>query len=325
MGVAEARAKSVLGLDGVRGLLALYVVVHHCWLLSFPGYPANTGPAWTGWLTYGRFAVVAFIVLSGFSLGLAPAARGWRLDSLRGYTVRRAWRILPPYWAALVLSWVIIPPTASSVWVYGLLLQDVFDEPSPNGALWSIAVEAMLYLAFPALVWLRRRIGAVATLAISLIPLVVLGPATGTGYARELAPLFTLGMLAAGVRSHRIRWDWLALAAVTPVLVLVFARGSVWAAANFWWLDLALGPAIALTLIAVAHQRPGWALTTLDSPPLRSLGGFSYSLYLIHMPLVAAVSHVVPGFLATVAVAVPLCLLVAHAFAAVFERMRPGP
>ena len=40
----------VAGLDGIRGLAALYVVVHHCWLLTFHGYPANTGPVWLGWM-----------------------------------------------------------------------------------------------------------------------------------------------------------------------------------------------------------------------------------------------------------------------------------
>src|SRR5690349_16715719 len=57
----SAEPHRIPGLDGIRGLAALYVVVHHCWLLSFPGYPANTGPAWGGWLLYGRLAVVMFI------------------------------------------------------------------------------------------------------------------------------------------------------------------------------------------------------------------------------------------------------------------------
>ncbi len=64
------------GLDGIRGVAALFVVLHHCWLLSFPGYPSNTGPWWLGWLVYGHFAVVVFIVLSGFSLAIAPARSG---------------------------------------------------------------------------------------------------------------------------------------------------------------------------------------------------------------------------------------------------------
>src|SRR4051794_13333767 len=94
----------LIGLDGIRGLAALFVVLHHCWFESFPGYPDNTGPAWTAWLLYGHLAVLVFMVLSGFSLGIAPARKGWRIDDLRRYAHRRAWRILPPYWPALLLS-----------------------------------------------------------------------------------------------------------------------------------------------------------------------------------------------------------------------------
>ena len=66
------------GLDGVRGLAALFVVVNHIFERTFPGYPVDRAPFWAGWFIYGRFAVVVFIVLSGFSLALSPARHGWR-------------------------------------------------------------------------------------------------------------------------------------------------------------------------------------------------------------------------------------------------------
>jgi peptidoglycan/LPS O-acetylase OafA/YrhL len=69
-----APAGRVVGLDGVRGLAATFVVLHHCWLLSYPGYPSTTGPFWTGWLLYGHFAVVVFIALSGFTRAVSPRA-----------------------------------------------------------------------------------------------------------------------------------------------------------------------------------------------------------------------------------------------------------
>jgi len=157
----------------------------HCWLLTFAGFPANSGPGWTGVLMYGRLAVVFFLALSGFSLALSPAERGWRLSGVAAFARRRAWRILPPYWAALVFSlWVgysVVagshygPPTTRTTIIYGLMLQDVFAAPTPNGAFWSIAVEAELYVAFPLLILLRRRLGAVAVLALVCVPLVTYG------------------------------------------------------------------------------------------------------------------------------------------------------
>jgi peptidoglycan/LPS O-acetylase OafA/YrhL len=69
------------------------------------GFPVNTAPLWAGEFVYGRFAVVVFIAVSGFSLTLGPARSGWRFASLATFAHRRAWRILPPYWAALGSAW----------------------------------------------------------------------------------------------------------------------------------------------------------------------------------------------------------------------------
>ena len=355
-GVAATTAASrerarLVGLDGIRGLAALFVMVHHCWLLSFPGYPANTGPAWAGWLLYGHLAVVVFIVLSGFSLAVSPARHDWQLGGLARFAHRRAWRILPPYWAALAYSllvaWLIVPqpgtpePTARSVWVYGMLLQDVFGAPSPNGAFWSIAIEAQLYLAFPLLLLMLRRAGATVMLgAVTTIVVAVglLAPVSSlVGLLMRLTPqfaaLFALGLAAAGVlrsshRRRRLPWHWLALLAAVPPLALIVAKGSEWTVHHYFWVDLAFGPAVGFLLAAVATGRPVPFVRFLDTRPIRSLGSFSYSLYLTHAPLVVLIhakvvaphmNRGVPAFLTTLALAAPVTILAARSFAAFFE------
>src|SRR5215467_8612735 len=147
---AATRPGRVVGLDGIRGLAALFVVLNHIFERAWPGYPRNPAPFWAAWMIYGRFAVVVFIAVSGFSLGLGPARSGWRLKSIATYAHRRAWRILPPYWAALgfslVMTWYVLAqphlpiPNGKSVVVYGLLVQDFFAVGSPNVAFWSIAI-----------------------------------------------------------------------------------------------------------------------------------------------------------------------------------------
>jgi peptidoglycan/LPS O-acetylase OafA/YrhL len=339
------------GLDGLRGLAALFVVLHHCWLLSFPGFPADTGPFWLGWLLYGHFAVVVFIALSGFSLGISPARKGWQLGSKTRFFQRRAWRILPPYWAALVFSlviaWTIVPqpgsapPDAKSVVVYGLLLQDIFGSPVPNGAFWSIAIEAQLYLVFPLLLVLLRRYGPGVMLAAVTLPVAVIGllaPHVPLVHmllrlTPQFAPLFAIGLLAAGIvsageRIRRLPLGLLAGLAALPVIALIAVRGPVWTVEHFFWVDLAAGPAIALLLAAVATHRPAPLVRLLDTRPVRSLGTFSYSLYLVHSPIVVVVGvklvapHFAPGlttFWLTLAVAVPASLIFGRVFAGFFE------
>lgn len=385
-GTASAHVRTpsarLAGLDGIRGLAALFVVLHHCRLMSFPGFPSDGGPPWLSWLLYGHLAVVVFIVLSGFSLAVSPARNGWRLGGLGRFARRRAWRILPPYWAALAFSlavaWTLMPqpgegpPTAKSVILYGLLLQDVAGSPSPNGAFWSIAVEAHLYLVFPLMLLVRRRAGAAALVVLVAVPVAAIGllapsvppVAALLRLTPQFAVLFALGAVAARVAARPApdagagldagldagpgagpgtgpgtgpgavppggsrAWPWLTLAAAAPVLALIALLGPVWTVEHYYWLDLAAGPAVALLLVSVALGRPAVLVRVLGTRPVRSLGSFSYSLYLIHAPIVVAVSTLVvnprvalglPAFLATTALAVPLSLLAGRLFAAVFE------
>ena len=149
----------------------------------------------------------------------------------------------------------------------------------------------------------------------------------------DLAALFALGVLTAGiVGASRARrawpWHWLALAAALPVFAAIWLLGSVWTLDHLYWVDLALGPAIACLLAALATGRPERLLRLLDSRPLRQLGLSSYSLYLIHGPIVVVVyerfvaarfHHGVPAFLVTAALVLPLTIAVARLFAAIFE------
>jgi peptidoglycan/LPS O-acetylase OafA/YrhL len=340
------------GLDGIRGLAALYVVINHVFLRAFPGYPVGHAPFWAGWFVYGRFAVVVFIVLSGFSLALSPARNGWRLDAVGRFAERRARRILPAYWAALAFSlavaWLIVPqpgrgiPDAKSVLVNGLLVQNVVGAHSPNGAFWSMAVEAQLYIAFPLLLLTVRRCGGivmVATVALVVAAIGIFGPhipRVDTFVIQsppDLAALFAVGVLTAGIvgaSSARRSWPWprLALAAAVPVLVTIWWQGSAWTLDHVYWVDLALGPAIACLLASLATSRPARLLHLLDTRPVRSLGGFSYSLYLTHAPIVAIVCERilagriqagVPFFLVSLAIVLPLTIGFASGFSTLFE------
>jgi peptidoglycan/LPS O-acetylase OafA/YrhL len=351
-GTPARAAPRLAGLDGIRGIAALFVVLHHCWLRAFPGFPYTPTPLWTGWLAFGHLAVVVFIVLSGFSLALGPARRNWQLGSIRRFLHRRAWRILPPYWAALVFSllmaWIVVPqpgegtPTGKSVVIFGLLLQDVFGSPSPNGAFWSIAIEAQLYLALPLLLLVRRRAGAAVVLLVVTVPgvvITVLAPwspvvAMFLRFVPEMAVLFTIGVVAARAVvqepercSGRLPWGCrVGLAALPPLLLLLVCDRAV-IVANYFWVDIIVGPSVALLLVGLATGRLPLLTRVLDIRPVRAIGASSYSLYLVHAPIVVAVGlvvarvvpHGVPMLVVLFATAVPLSICFAWWFARVFE------
>jgi peptidoglycan/LPS O-acetylase OafA/YrhL len=350
--VPSTKSDRIVGLDGIRGLAALYVVLYHIFLRAWPGDAAADAPFWASWLDNGRTAVIVFIALSGFSLAVGPARSGWRFTSLRDFARRRAWRILPPYWAALgfslIMVWFVLAqpgwavPTAKSVAVYGLLLQDVFPTGSPNRAFWSIAIEAQLYILLPLLLLIVRRFSAVAMVALVaaiVVTMGLLGPHVAWAndallqFTPDLAVVFAVGVLAAGIvtaseRTRSLPWAWFALAAAVPVILLISIKGEAWSNANLFWTDLASAPAIGCLLAAIATSRPRIVVRFLSTRPLRSLGSFSYSLYLTHLPIVIAVAYGLvlprvpsgaPTFFVLVAILVPTTVLFARLFATVFE------
>ncbi len=346
------RPARVTGLDGIRGLAALFVVLNHIFERAWPGYPARQAPFWAAWLVYGRFAVIVFIALSGFSLGLGPARSGWRFGSIAAYARRRAWRILPPYWAALgfslVMTWYVLAqpgwpvPDGKSVLVNGLLVQDAVAAGSPNRAFWSIAIEAQLYVLLPLLLVVVRRVSAWAMAGLVAVIVVTIGllgphvPVMNTALVKftpDLAVLFAVGLLAAGIQTAgqpvRARpWAGYALAATAPVIALIVVRGSAWSNGHLFWVDLAWAPAIGCLLAAIATGRPRPVVRFLSSGLPRALGSCSYSLYLTHMPIVIAVSYGLvlgrirpgaPTFLVLAVILLPVTVAFARVFAAVFE------
>ena len=346
-------AARVHWLDGVRGAAAMFVVLHHIWLTSWPTFPTVTGPWWLGWLLYGHMAVAVFIVVSGFSLALAPMHNGVRLSGgVRRFLRRRAWRIIPAYWAALILSVLVtvvilrpeLGPGAAgrTLAVHGLLIQDVVGSATPNGALWSIAIEWQIYFVFPLILLLARRssvgIAVAATAAVVLAAHVIAGLGGPLDKINGLTPqflaLFALGALGvwlgSGDRAVRLRRPLAAVAVVAfgGFLALAATQGSEWIVARFFWMDLLFGIGVA-GLLAVMYAG-GFAplRRVLTTRTALWLGLFSYSIYLIHDPIIGVLDkyafgpmHLSPlaTFTVTLVLGLPVILALCYGFHLLFE------
>ncbi|WP_307845195.1 acyltransferase [Planomonospora sp. ID67723] len=360
-GQAEGRIRLAY-LDGIRAIAAIYVAVHHMWLGAWQEYPANAGPWWVGWLAYGHLAVAVFIVLSGFSLAIEPVRReGHLVGGARRFFRRRAWRILPTYWAALALSCLLLlvrdqqilgadgtvvgeqPVTAKGVVVHALLLQDVIGSETPNGAFWSIAIEWQIYFLFPLLLWWARRFGA-AGLAVT-VTLTVVGSqylslaiplfAPLQNLVPQFLALFVFGMVGAEAlrRTPSIRASraMLSAAAAGAALFVAWAwsAGSAAVVEHYFWIDLGVGVLSVFLLAGLAHSRPNRFRSFLQVGFLRWTGRFSYSIYLVHAPILGVVWHFVvaplrlppvAAFLTILVLGTPGIILGSWLFARVFEE-----
>src|SRR5213595_90536 len=137
------------GLDLLRALAIIVVVIYHAALFGFklPGRVDRFG--WIG--------VDLFFVLSGYLIGgqlLAPLARD-QPTNLGRFFARRALRIMPAYFAVLVIyfllpSWREYPEMSQPLWKFLLSIQNVaLHGGTAFSHAWSLAVEDQFYLCLP--------------------------------------------------------------------------------------------------------------------------------------------------------------------------------
>jgi peptidoglycan/LPS O-acetylase OafA/YrhL len=153
------------GADFIRAAACLFVLAHHLiQRLSPHAIDADLRPVFQFGLM-GSFGVAAFFVLSGYLLSRpfwAAYDAGEPMPSLRTYALRRAARIVPGYWLALSVSFVLsftlfgltFMPDLFTRYLAGLLLVSDFHYTSLfpvefNGPLWSISFEVTAYILLP--------------------------------------------------------------------------------------------------------------------------------------------------------------------------------
>lgn len=297
-------------IDVARGLAALSVAIYH------NGFGTALSQV-TGQSLYGvidwpgaRFAVPVFFVISGFCIHLGWLGRKQDEGFVRRFFIQRFFRIYPPWVVAVMVSAMALwltggQPTTGQLVSHLTLTNGFFDDYRLNAALWSVSVESFLYLLYPLwLVW-RRRYGLVTACALALVVNVTSGTLTAMAWPYLTGPSqwFFLnvwcGWLAGAVLAEllyvqrerllgNVRWwsagvlAWgLHLAAkVTGVYLgaAAFADIPVMIVLCIWPLALLLRVGAWLEARPPTTLTAGWHLAS-------RIGLFSYSLYLLHIPL----------------------------------------
>ncbi|TFC05539.1 acyltransferase [Cryobacterium adonitolivorans] len=304
-------------LDGIRGFSAIAVVLYHALLFTGLSNEATRSlPLIDLIFGWGYLGVPVFIVLSGYVLMLPTLSNDFRLrGGMAKYLKRRARRVIPPYYAALLISILLIvvlpvmqepsgtqwdtklPVTVQSVVSHFLLVHNFSPDwiDAINGPLWSVAVEWQIYILFPLILLplcRRNRTGLVVigAVIISLSPVF-----TGVGVWAHpwLIGIFAMGMWSAQATMSPVKNRWagplfLGFIALTLVAIVLTKQFDI---RSFGLIETCAGAAVAAGLVwtgqrAVRGATP-WFVKPFQSRPMIRLGLFSYSIYLLHSPLLA--------------------------------------
>lgn len=312
-------------LDSLRGIAAFIVVIHHLFLAlpqtTRETMPVLNAPI----LLSGRFCVMVFFVLSGFVLALPyfsnkgvpygpyVVRRACRVyipfafavlfsallcDLAGGAHMPMFSEWLNEFWAS---------PVTGSLIAQQILMTGV-DGPksiSLDPPIWSLIIEMRISLLFPLLVVCVRRFGWIAVGSALILAYgcgklqIAIGEDNAAGVPKSFTGtflftgrymiLFMLGIIMAQ-RINGLKALMQSLSLKSHIAALSFLA-AIWLVLAYKELEISHSGAVdvfcgvcAMYLIALCVTFPKLS-RRLSVPPLLWLGNISYSLYLIHMPV----------------------------------------
>ncbi len=283
-------------IQALRGIAVLFVVAYHAGL---PG------------LSAGYLGVDVFFVISGFLItSLIQNSIKVGSFSFASFYYRRAKRLLPAAYVVIFLAVLAAPWFLSELAIEDMKAQvigaltftanfvlysqtgyfEVGSDTKPLLHFWSLAIEEQYYLVMPLLLWLLPRklwlpvVASIVMLFAALSPwFASKNPDFAFFFPHTRVWEIALGSFGALLPSHMIGGRWLSRARLVAVPILLFVP--------FFPFDFphpglnAILVCTATLVIILGHDRNRLE-TTLPLRSLASIGNFSYSLYLVHWPVV---------------------------------------
>lgn len=298
------------GLDGLRGLALIPVLLFHLWPRFLPG---------------GLVGLPVFFALSGFVItrGLVAEVVDRGTVDLRGFFSRRFRRLWPASTAVLALvtvTWLAMAWMTRSIsidilaaffevanWRF-LLTGTTYGahEASPVAHFWSLGIEEQVYLVVPLIVFALRRSLRLLLVAFALligasvlVTIANAGDATVIYYSTltRCAEFFIGSLLAVLVvgRSTTPLRD--RIGRLLTVLGFLALGALVWLSiksslgTEAYYRGGLTGLAVLAAVVILAGIWSPSMVAALSIRPLVWIGSISYGVYLIHWPVHIALLH----------------------------------
>lgn len=352
---------SIPALDGLRAIAVLLVITFH--FTMFLPKQDWFGSSLERLTSLGWSGVEIFFALSGFLITRNLLAARGAENYWVSFYARRGLRIFPLYAALLAFMYLLLVfaptfPSASLantlrvqwLWLWANASNVVMIRGYSLGCLrpcWSLAVEEQFYLVWPLViyltsgqrlarfcfvVWLATLAGRLALRAWGVFPpsIYVCTPVRLDGFVAG-------ALLAVWERDGRTEWPgWLSRPVVAiSAAWLVF--GLCWSGASqdSWPMQTFGHTAFAVLSAAWIwrEKRRNGTRSWLTAPMLRTIGRYSYCLYLVHYPIffvwnrLRALDHLLAHFPSAVSEVIYLLvpILIAFGVAALSDRFFEGP
>jgi len=296
-----SRGERFIFVDALRGVAATLVLLHHLLhntvlevtlrtILPTPVIRLSN---------YGATGVQIFFVISGFVIAHSTRHLRGTLRDTGAFILRRQLRLDPPYWVALGLTLILVAvrhlsgglrhdalPGIGTVLANMAYLQRILRLQEIVQVAWTLCLEVQFYLVLILLVALASRLnphrtrwlsGAVLLLGLVSVPFERRGGFHGSPWFVAEWFYFAAGAVCYWVvrREAPAPFLWLLIAAMAWPMLL--------------WDPAPVGVGMATVLSLYVVGRSGGLTSFARWRWIQYMGRISYSLYLVHLPVVTLV------------------------------------